>query len=317
MEKVWEIKDPDAYLSRRKTVLRKRPPVVEKDPVKAYNSSLLFWGGGQLYVDQPAKGGAFLMLMVFLFAVAVIALANYDQLIPVLREHGISLSDAFLVLETVLFLIILFWTFNAGDAYHHARRTRKAPFRGVDSKLAPVFGSLLIPGWGQYLNGQQFKGSIYNGLGVIGFFSVLSVVLTFFAWPLLDASDSRFLIECICTVSLILVPFVPLLHLVSAFDAFRVSCDDLKKESLWERIKAAYYRCRNQGLRRGVFPGIQGAFLLVLVLTFFVIVVFHWFPKEFYTAQLTAVKQTLSARGMLIVPELIGRLLIWLGGVAS
>ncbi len=312
MEKVWEIKDPDSYLSRKK--VRKGPPVAEKDPAKAYNRSLLYWGGGQIYNDQPAKGAAFLMIMVFLFAVAVLLFTNYDQLIPVLRERGIGLSDAFLALEAALFLIILFWAFNASDAYHVARRSRQTPFRGVDSKITPLLGSLLLPGWGQFLNGQQFKGSIYTGFGVIGIFSVLSVLLTYLAWPLLDASDSRFLVESIFAVSLLIVPFVPLLHAVSAFDALKVSLDDLKKEPLWERIKAAYYRGRTQGLVRGVFPWIKGAALLVLVLTFSAIVVGYWFPKEFYTLQVTNVKRMLSERGMIIIPELLNRLLAWMGG---
>src|SRR5574341_317797 len=188
MEKVWEIKDPDAYLTRKTTVARKGP-VVEKDPAKAYSLSLFCWGGGQLYNDQPAKGGVFLIAMALLLTGAVLVAVNGDNLLQYLRERGISLSDAFLVLEIVLFFIILFWVVNAGDAYHHARRTRKTPFHGVNSKLSPLLGSLVLPGWGQFLNGQQLKGSLFTGLAIVGIFSVLSVVLTYLAWPLLDASD--------------------------------------------------------------------------------------------------------------------------------
>lgn len=312
VEKVWEIKDPDSYLSSMKRA-RKRPP--EKDPAKAYNLSLFYWGGGQFYADQPVKGAVFLILMVFLLAMAAIAGVSYDDLLKSLREHGVSFSKAFLALEIALFLIILFWTLNAAAAYHHARRSRTTPFRGVNSRLTPLLGSLVLPGWGQFLNGQQIKGSIHNSLAVVGIFSVLSVILTFLAWPLLDASDARFLVEGISAVCLVIVPFVPLLWLFSAFDAFRVSRDELKKESLWERIKAAYYRGRTQGLVRGVFPQIKGAFVLALVLIVFVIVVYYWSPKKFYVEQLTAAKRTLSNHGMTIVPELIKRLLVWMAGV--
>ncbi len=315
MEKIWTIKDPDAYLSHKKTVVRRKLHTAGKDPVKAYNLSLLYWGGGQFYNNQPIKGSIFLMIMMFLFAVAVLLLTNYDQLIPVLRERGIHLSDAFLALESVLFLIILFWVFNASDAYHHARRSRKIPFSGIDSKLAPMIGSLLLPGWGQFMNGQQFKGSILTALSVVGFFSVFSVVLTYLAWPLLDTSDGRFLIESICAVSLVIVPFVPLLHLYSAFDAFKVSLDDFKKEAPWERVKAAYYRGRSQGLVRGIFPRIKSTSLLFLVFTFSAIVVYYWFPKEFYAAKITDVKRMMSDRGMIIIPEFLNRLLVWIEGV--
>jgi TM2 domain-containing membrane protein YozV len=312
MEKIWAIKDPDTYLSRKKTVVRKQPQTAGKNPVKAYNLSLLYWGGGQFYNNQPIKGSIFFMIMMFLFSVAVLLLSNYDQLIPVLREHGIILSNAFLALEVVLFLIFLFWAFNASDAYHHARRSRRIPFRGIDSKLAPMIGSLLLPGWGQFMNGQELKGSIHTSLGVVGFFSAISVVLTYLAWPLLDTSDTRFLVESIFAVSLIIVPFVPLLHLYSSLEALKVSLDDLKKEPLWERIKAAYYRGRSQGLVKGVFPRIKSTCLLFLVFIFFAIVVYYWFPKAFYSAKITNIKQMLSGRGMIIIPDLINHLLVWI-----
>jgi TM2 domain-containing membrane protein YozV len=314
MEKVWEIKDPDSYL-RKKTVVRKGPPVAEKDPAKAYSLSLLCWGGGQLYNNQLAKASVFLITMVLLLVFTVLGATNSAELLKFLHEKKISLSDAFLYAEIALFFIILIWVFNAGDAYHFARRTRRTPFRGVNSKLTPILGSLVLPGWGQFLNGQQLKGSIYAGLSVVSIFSVLSVVLTFLAWPMLDASDTRFLAEGISAVCLIIVPFIPFLWLFSAYDALMVSLDDLKKEPLWERIKAAYYRGRSQGWVRGVFPQIKGTFLLVLVLAFFVIIVhYYWFPKEFYTEQLMSVKQLLSERGMTIVPGLIDRLLMWIVG---
>ncbi len=313
MEKVWEIKDPDSYL-RKKTVIRKRP-VEEKDPAKAYSLSLLYWGGGQLYNNQLVKASIFLVTMALLLVFSVLGTINSDEVLKFLSENRISLSDAFLYLEIALFLIILIWVFNAGDAYHFARRTRRTPFRGVNSKLTPLLGSLVLPGWGQFLNGQQIKGSIYAGLSVVGIFSVLSVVLTYLAWPLLDATDTRFLLEGIFAACLVIVPFVPLLWLFSAYDALVVSLDDFKKEPLWERIKAAYYRSRSQGWVRGVFPQIKGTFLLILILAFFVVIVhYYWFPKEFYTEQLTSMKRVLSDRGMAIVPGLIDRLLARIAG---
>jgi TM2 domain-containing membrane protein YozV len=311
MDKVWEIKDPDALLKSMTTKrIRKhasRGP--EKDPAKAFALSMLYWGGGQLYNDQIAKGAVFVITMVLLFVFTVLGATNFDELLKLLRENRVSLSDAFFYLEIALFLIILFWVVNAGDAYHHARRIRKAPFRGVSSRLTPLLGSLVLPGWGQFLNGQQLKGSLLSGLAVVGIFSVLSIVLTFLAWPQLDASDSRFLVEGIFAVCIIIVPFVPLLWLFSAYDALRVSLDDLKKEPVWERIKAAYYRCRSQGLVRGVVPHIKLTLLLVLFLVFLTTVIHYSFPKGFYVDRLTQLRSSLSSQGMTIVPGLISRVL--------
>lgn len=314
MDKVWEIKDPEAYLRGKKAPTGPRPALREqRDPARAYNLSMLYWGGGQLYNDQLRKGGAFMVLMLLVFGGTVLGIIYRVELYEFLHNRVISRSKAFLAAEVVLFLVLLFWVSNAADAYRAAARTRKTRFPGVSSRIMPLLGSLLVPGWGQFLNGQPIKGSILSVLAVIGSFSAFTVILTFLAWPLLDAGDARFIAEGIAAVCLLLVPLVPLLWTFSAYDALKVSHDDLLKEPLGERIKAAYYRGRTQGFVRGVFPQIKGTVMLVLVLAFFVIVVRYWSPLEFYAKLLSSVQTLLRDRGMTIVPELIGRLLAEMG----
>jgi len=311
MEKVWEIKDPEAYMrGKKKTPSGSRPaPTEQKDPARAYYLSMFYWGGGQLYNDQLRKGAVFMVSQLLVLAGIILFAIYNDELLQFLRENGISLSHAFLGGEVLLFLVLLFWVSNAVDAYRTAARTRTTRFRGVPSRITPFLGSLAVPGWGQFQNGQPVKGSIFSVLAVISVFSVLAVVLTFLAWPLLDATDTRFLVEGISAVCLFIVPLVPLLWALGAYDALKVSHDDLLKEPLWERIKAAYYRGRTQGWVRGVFPQIKGTIVLVLLLAFFVLVVYYWFPLGFYAKLLSSVQTLLRDRGMTIVPELIDRLL--------
>lgn len=315
MEKVWEIKDPEAYLRGKKAPTGPRPgPVEQKDPAKAYNLSMFYWGGGQLYNDQLRKGGIFMVLMLLVFGGIVLGIIYGVELDQFLLGRGIPRSRTFLVAEVLLFFVLLFWVSNAADAYRTAARTRKMRFRGVSSRVTPFLGSLLVPGWGQFLNGQPIKGSLFSVLTVIAGFSVLTVVLTFLVWPLLDADDARFIVEEIFAVCLLMAPLAPLLWTLSIYDAFKVSGDDLLKEPLWERIKAAYYRGRTQGFVRGLFPQIKGTVMLVLFLAFLVIVVHYWFPTDFYSRILRSVQGLLRERGMNIVPDLIERLLEIIGG---
>jgi TM2 domain-containing membrane protein YozV len=316
MEKVWEIKDPEAFRRGKKAPSGPRPvPREQKDPAKAYNLSMFYWGGGQLYNDQIVKGTAFLVSLLLVVA-GIVLFAIYDEeLLQFLRARGTSLTSAFLVGEVLLFLVLLFWVSNAADAYRAAARTRKTRFPGVPSRVTPFLSSCAIPGWGQFLNGQPIKGSIFSVLAVIGIFSVPAVVLTFLAWPQLDATDTRFLVEGISAVCLFIVPLVPLLWALGAYDALKVSRNDLLKEPLWERLKAAYYRARTQGIVRGVFPQIKGTFLLILFLAFLVIVIHYWFPTGFYAGLLASVQTILRDRGMTIVPELIDRLLEVIGRI--
>ncbi len=310
MEKVWEIKDPGALLRsiKAKRVLE-RPLPDEKDPAKAYSLSLVLWGGGQIYNDQLVKGIAFLTLMVVFFVGTFASILFRAPLLRYLRTRGVSPADAFLAAEVLVFCVVLFWQFNAGDAYHGAVKARRRPFKGIENRLYPPLCSLLVPGWGQFLNGQQIKGSVYSGLSALAFFSVLSVPATLLAWPFLDASDARFYIDTVLAVSLLFLPLVPLIWLFGCYDAYKVSSDDLLKESLWERIKAANNRRRTQGWVRGVFPRIKSTFVLAVLLACFVTAVYYYSPKSYYADQLAYVRARLAEQGMTVAPDLIGRLL--------
>lgn len=307
MEKVWEIKNPEEYLKGGGKKPRQRPPREERDPAAAYSRSRLVWGLGQLYNDQLVKGAASLVMML-LFCGAVAVVAIYSRSLPaLLLSRNISRSTAFLCAEALLFAALLFWASNASGAYHRAARSRMKRFTGVQSRITPFLGSLAVPGWGQYLNGQPVKGGLFSACAVIGGFAVLAVVLTYLAWPALEASNSRFIVEGIFAVCLLLVPPVPLLWTISAYDALKVSRDDLLKEPFGERIKAAYYRGRTQGWVRGVFPQIKGTFLLVLFLCFLTLVDHYLIPSGFYTTLLASARARLQERGMTITPELIGK----------
>ena len=318
MQKEWEIKDPKSYFRKQDPAKQSAPPAApvapirtEKDPGRAYSLSMIAWGLGQLYNNQVGKGAALLVSMVIFVVAAVLSAIMHDDLFRFLLVRGISPSVALLCAGAFGFCILLFWILNAGDAYQRAARLRRTPFTGVDSRVTPVLASMVMPGWGEFLNGQPIKGSIYTGLSTIIVFAALSTYALFHLWPILDASNARFIAEGISAVSLCVVPFSPLLWVLCAYDAYVVSGDSLKKEPLRERIKAAYYRGRTQGWVAGVFPQIEGTVMLALFLTFAMIVFHYWFAAGFYLRKLVSMQTLLRDRGMTIVPELIGKLLTW------
>ena len=309
MEKVWEIKDPDTYMRRRRPKAERPILSGQRDPGTAYSRSMFWWGSGQLYNNQMIKGSAFFIAEIVLLFTAGLLAAYRSSALQFLRGRGASITTAFLTSELLLFLAVLFWAYNAADAYHHAARSRSAPFRGTASRITPFLASLAGPGWGQFLNGQPFKGSLHAALAVPGYFAVASVVLIPLFWPVLEPTENRVMVEELFIVCAFIFPFVPLLCVFSAHDAFKVSRNDLLKEPLWERIKAAYYRGRTQGWVRGVFPQIRSTLLLVLVLAFFVVIVYYWSPLAFYANLLTSARDFLRTRGMTIAPEIISELI--------
>lgn len=309
MEKVWVIQDPDEYTRvRRPKPVRKEELTPEKSPAVSYSLSMFCWGAGQLFNRQQAKGAAFMVLMFLTGSGAFLARFYREDLILFTTRLGLSRASLFLVAEALILSILFFWAYNAGDAYHGANRERENPFTGVSSRVYPVLCSLLVPGWGQFLNGQPVKGSIFTGFSIFGFFSMTTLFSVLLAWPSLEPSDSRFIVEAIFMGSVLFALLIPFIWLFSAYDALQVSLDDYRKEPLWERIKAANNRRRVQGWVRGVFPQIKATVALGLFLVLFVIIAYRYFPASYYDDVVLSVGSSLKDRGMTLAPELIDRL---------
>ena len=311
MEKVWVIEDPDeqfqGYKTRRLT--KETLPSDGKNPAAAYSLSIIFWGGGQIYNDQRSTGLLFLFAMIILFTGTVLFFVYEAYLLQVLLYHKISIADFFLIAELLFFCALIFWMYNAGDAYHKGVKARTMPFAGIQSRAYPFLCSLLVPGWGQFLNGQPIKGSMYSGFSVLGIFSLVTIPSVLRVWPFLEAVKSRFLIEEIFVLTVLFAPFIPLIWLFGSFDALKVSLDDIKKESFFDRITYANNRRRTQGWVRGVYPHIKTTVFLALILTFLVIVIDSSSLRNYYCNQLTYAQARLQERGMMLVPEIINRVL--------
>lgn len=308
MEKVWEIKDPDKYLKSRKAGRpRAAVPRIERNPARAYTLSLLLWGAGQSYNEEHGKALVFQVLLIALFVGTVVAVIFSDQLLLFLQTRQIPPSRSFLFVEILFFGILVFWISIAGDAYRTAARSRSTRFPGIQNHVYPCLCSLLFPGWGQFLNGQPIKGAFFSAVSVLAFFAVVSIPVTLLFWPSLEASDTRSIVEAVFTVTVLYAPLIPFLWLFSAYDALKVSLDELKKESLWERIKAANNRRRTHGWVRGVFPQIRSTLVLMLFLIALSLIISRTLPAGFYADLLGVVSTWLRRQGMVFLPEIIDR----------
>ncbi len=313
MEKVWEIKNPEEYLKPRERKQPARETTTRldlKNPARAYTLSLFFWGVGQNYNDERGKGLLFQLAMIGLFVSIVLSVVFGDSVLDFLRSHQIGASQSFLVAELLFLCLLIFWLSIAGDAYHSAAKTRRTRFSGIQNHIYPCICSLLVPGWGQFLNGQPIKGSIFSGVSVFGIFAIVSIPATLLIWSRLDTSDTRLIVETVFAITVLYAPIVPFIWLFSGYDALKVSLDDLKKESLWERIKSANNRRRTQGWIDGVFPSFKSTILLILFLVGLSIVISRTLPLDFYTDLLASGGAYLRNQGMIIVPDIIDRLIL-------
>jgi TM2 domain-containing membrane protein YozV len=317
MDKVWVIEDPDNYLKQKTNQHRSVPPdgknkptrihssSMGKNPAWAYTLSMLWWGAGQYYNEDYGKSLRYHLIMMFMLIGTVIAVIFREHLLLFLQNCQIPFSQYFLFGEIAFFTMLVFWISVSGDAYRVAASSRSIRFTGIESRVYPCLCSLIFPGWGQFLNGQPIKGAFFSGLRVFGIFAIISIPLTLLAWPYLEASRSRFVVEAVFAITVLYAPLIPFVWLLSIYDALKVSLDDLKKESFLERTRAANNRRLRMGWIRGIFPQIRSTLVLMVVLIALLLSTAHIFPVGFYTGLLVGFSEKLSSYGMIILPEIM------------
>jgi TM2 domain-containing membrane protein YozV len=236
-EKVWAINDTDDHFE--KPIFRRRalesPAREERNPALAFSLSIILWGGGQFYNGHWKEGAMFLLLMVnFIVYPAIGALFRDDlkplvELLPVSSSMGVS---AFLVL---FFAGLCIWLYGARRAYRAATQEMTGRFEGVTDFLLPPFCSLLVPGWGQFLNGQGRKGLFFLFVACAGFFTVGAIPGIFLLWDSLEPSALRGGLEWVLAGCLAFSPAVFLLWLCGVHDALKVSASMTSRRSPYER----------------------------------------------------------------------------------
>ena len=309
-DRVWVLDDPD-----ERPRVRKKPAVApssrgpQKNPAVAFTLSLLIWGAGQLYNRQGKFGFLLILLMVNFFMDPVLIWVYRESLTAVLGTFDITASRLLMAMAAFYLSGLIVWLFNAEHAYYVANKTRTEAFRGTERSFLPAACSLLVPGWGQFLNGQAAKGALLLMFALIGFFAVPALLIIPSFWPRLDTATDRLFWETALVAFLVLSPLTFLIWLLSSFDALKVSLDDTKKEPVLKRLEYANNRRRMYGWGRGVFPYGKQTLVLGLSLALCLAVAYYQFPRDYYVARLQSLQVQLSQQHMVLIPRLIDRFL--------
>lgn len=310
MDKVWVIPGPDRLLHDMKTKLDQPEPFIqaEKNPAKAYSWSVLFWGGGQFYNNRILKGLSLFFLTAAFYTGIVITVVFWTGIVRFLHDRGMSVSILLLVMFALLFCYLTSRCLCCSCAYYRVARSRKNCFTGTGSRKFPFLCSILLPGWGQFLNGQPLKGSLFAGLSVVSIFSLISVPVVLLTWKDLDPSSARLLIEAIFTVGILFLPLLPFIWIVSSHDALKVSREEWKKKPLWPRARMAGNLWRSRVWVNRLFHRIKRMSLLTLFLAFLLIILNSNSSRQFYSGQLESARSRLQMMNMTLLPDLLGRI---------
>ncbi|MFI5305339.1 MAG: hypothetical protein ACHQYP_11170 [Nitrospiria bacterium] len=307
---VWKIEDPARVSSPQKEALDNDAgqDKFDRSPAVAFSLSLLIWGGGQIYNRQHALGVLFIFLMANFWIDITLAGVFWQSMITTF--NGAKIYPVALIGCGIFYILgLIFWIFNAFQAYRHANKADAEMFQGVNSVLLPLICSFFVPGWGQFLNGQPKKGLCFLIFTLAGLISVPVLVLIPDFWSGLETFNDRLLIEKILIIAVVFLPLIIIMWVVSVYDAVKVSLDPVKKEPIGKRVEYAINRFRMNGFSRFVLPTGKRILMFSLLLGFLLILCYQYFPTKNYTDIMQNLHSRLSQKGMVFVPRLIEQIL--------
>lgn len=285
---------PPQQADRPATAPSARNP--DRNPALSFSMAMLVWGSGHMYCGTYGVGAVLMVSMLMFYSPIAVMLLFRDVAGPF--EAEIGSPTLFLVAGAVIYLFVglVCWLGNAIDAYNRAVLLRAGPFKGVDNERWPLLGSLLFPGWGQYLNGQPGKGLVFLSFGAIGTLCGVYVGLVLYAIPGLEAEPGGVAFEISLIVAMLLIPVCFVMWLVSVYDGFK-SSKELFIEKFRKYTPAA--RKRKRDAARQLIPRWNAVLVLLLTIS----VGMQCFPARFYVNALNKLRVESRKLHLQIIPK--------------
>ena len=199
-----------------------QPPATGSRALLASTLSLFICGAGQAYNGQGQMGA-----LLFLTETFVVALNwSLSRMWPEAKEladiFGVTDLQIFLTVATLDFLLVFLAMAAVHQAYRRAERD-DGPFGGKDNPILSGLASLIIPGWGQLVNGQPGKAVMFLFCGLTGVFTLVLLLFTPFLAMLNEVNAWRNLSTQLNTGVAAVLAAAGLIWILSIYDAMLVA----------------------------------------------------------------------------------------------
>jgi hypothetical protein len=188
----------------------------------AASLSLWVWGTGQ-WVNRDRDLAALLFLwQIQIVAVHYLVASTWGSIRRMAHIFFVSEWELLLYAAALDFWLIFLFLFNVSQAYRSAERS-KGPFRGLMRPWLSGLASVLVPGWGQLLNGQLRKGLFF----LFAFVTQVWVMTYYLLTPLYrlasDLDPNQLVLRNVIQAGKAVLGITAVLWLLSAYDAVLVS----------------------------------------------------------------------------------------------
>jgi hypothetical protein len=188
----------------------------------AASLSLWAWGSGQWL-----NGDRDLAVLLFLWQVQIAALhylvaSTWSALRRMAHVFFISEWELLLYAAALDFWPIFLLVFNVAQAYRSAER-QKGRFRGLKRPWPAGLASLVVPGWGQLLNGQLGKGLVFLIVFVMQAYLLAFYLLTPLYGIVADLNPPQALLRNLIQGGQVGIVLTALIWVLSVYDAVLVA----------------------------------------------------------------------------------------------
>jgi len=302
--------ESEAEKRRRKAALTEaqHPAEPDRNPATAATLSLLIWGMGQFYTGKSRSSLLYFLFMINFGIIVGLQFFYWSFFATFLEKAHIDRSNVSFVIGAICVTGLLIWVVNIIHAYYCASINRSTPYEGTGHPFLATFCSVLIPGWGQLVNGQPKKAMVFLIFAAIGLAAGTATILAALLWPRFISVDDRVAVEWLFVAAVFVAPPFLLIWLVGIYDAAKVGWDPVKKEPMRKRFEYAINRIRIKGLARGFLPHAKMFLMLTLLLILSGVVGYYYFPVKNYAPVLETLEIKSKEDGMVLIPYLIGHL---------
>jgi hypothetical protein len=191
-------------------------------PAAAATMSMWIWGTGQLLNGDHDLAVLLMLWQVQIAALHYLVCMTWGSLRRLAHLFFVSEWEMLLACAALDFWFIFLWLFNVSQAYRSAER-RRGVFTGLKRWWLSGAASVVVPGWGQILNGQRLKGLFF----LFAFLTQGWLLAFYFMTPLYrvvsDLDPNQSLLRMVIQGGQITLGATALLWLLSIYDAVLVA----------------------------------------------------------------------------------------------
>ena len=192
------------------------------NPATAATLSMWVWGLGQFCNGDRQLGVLFFLCEMQIAAFHYMLYRTWEGIRRAAELFFVSETELLLYVAAADFCLIFFMAFNVAQAYRGAE-TRGVHFEGLHSPILAGIASSLVPGWGQLLNGQLGKATVFLAAFLLQLYLIGLYLFSPFYRVVLDLDPQQILLKNAISAGMVLLFATALCWLISAYDAFLVA----------------------------------------------------------------------------------------------